>query len=463
MAEWARKLGVAVGTAFCSSYYVFSGTVSSHLLELMQILQNKKELVKRFEKFPVDVTELLPFCRSSANMVQTDASSSVMELLSFESQFADMQSTVSTVESSCDSASLNPAPITPISSNESASTSLDSGLHFRLVSSVIRKKDGTRTRRDCCGFAKDLEDYLQKKLQSKPTTLVPLKLTVYGPSGSRAPQADAPVTSSFLGTVLVQWPVSGGHKGGVLKAYPPSSDGTLASPKRMSWSQSSKENQVSWVFILANSAYEVEPVTSGHMVTVTFAVLKGGDWKYAKEAYFGSSYSVSISNRLTVPRWSPQPQLMDLLRRVSKPRDKTGNNDYVGVLLSNEYSLKQAQAGIFTGCDKLLYDFLKSEGLEVRLFPVVYKSIFQYGAQGDRSSDLVYLVQRANGKLSVVGNPPFPPKIPFVSVTKDSMPGRELLKEESDGDEDDEDYDKRTVEVHFAAALVIKVGVITGV
>jgi hypothetical protein len=214
---------------------------------------------------------------------------------------------------------------------------------------------------------------------------------------------------------------------------------------------SSKTDEVQWAAFFGDCAHEVMPVTSGHRITMTFAIVRGVEPKF-KETPYGSDPVVASAPSVSTKH------IQAMLAHIAA-RPKAVNT--FGILLAHKYTFTGVETNALKGIDGMLLDSLQAAGYTVSVRPVIYRahSIGQHWDNGDpgSASNVVYafgadeLEKICKGEQAIAAHPP----ITFVRCH--DGPGAILY----DNYEPDIEYTgnealaSRHDTIYFSAALIV--------
>jgi len=207
---------------------------------------------------------------------------------------------------------------------------------------------------------------------------------------------------------------------------------------------------VQWAAFFGDCVHEVEPVTAGHRVTITYAIV------LADGATDDDTKVVSA------------PHVARMVDHVAACPVST-----CGILLTHKYTFTGIASATLKGMDRVVYDALVRAGLRVTLRPVVYNmyitwhpSIDDGHSYGD-VSNVVYSFCAAEVARLCRGVRADTPasNIPFVRCSADTYgrlradePVGQLLQRtysEAYGFTGNESHPESTDELYFAAALMV--------
>ena len=377
-----------------SSFPVRDGTMTAQL----QVVKDGAVVKAWTLNKPLPVDELLPYC-TAGDATMRSAAPGAVELPSEE--FAALRG---------------------------GAAAAKPGVTFRLERAELAMDGSCKRVFYPPSFVYSVQQAVRNKLVWDNFTLVPYKLNVCGAGGAVKPHMDAPIVDAtrMVGTVVVSLPSK--FKGGALHVRAPSStaptlipgaagsaagggggggaaaaaaaaaasgggssgtvikrhrDGTAAvsgagagsaavgEECTFNWaSASASTDAVQWAAYFGDCMHEVKPVTAGHRVTVTFAiVLTDGttddDVKTAsRHSYWRNQAELSV----VAP--SPSVSALHLSRFVAHA--VTCPVPTFGILLTEKYTFTAIAPASLKGVDRVLYNALARTGLRVTLRPVVY-------------------------------------------------------------------------------------------
>ena len=408
LAAWGRTMGAlyeklttytafAVGGQESASFYNSDGVTTTAQLEVME----DGKVVKAWAlNKPLPVDELLPYCTTAG--------------------FGDLKTQTTVVDASVRAAvelpsdayaALHDAPIAP-------------RVTFRVVN-VKAAKDGTDRCKRVPGrpkFVTTVQEAVHNKLVSANFAMIPYKLNVYGAGGFFKPHVDTPTVDSahMVGTVVVALPSA--FEGGALSVRAPSgtaptnfaaggggaaaaaaaSGGGCSSAVAaaasgggsssagaaiataaaageeeetamctFNWAPASAGTTgLQWAAFFGDCVHEVEPVTAGHRVTITYAIVVAGvktadDTKAIPKRYWFDK-PVVPSVAVSAPLVSA-PHIARLVAHAAACPAPT-----FGILLTHKYTFTGIESATLKGMDRVVYDALVHAGLHVALRPVMY-------------------------------------------------------------------------------------------
>ena len=311
------------------------------------------------------------------------------------------------------------------------------GITFRLVGMELAK-DGTYTilpQDSVMVFADRVQQAVRDKLVCVDFTMVPIKLNVCGLGEYFKPHVDTPTRK--IGTVVVALPsafeggtfsvrepsgmTAGSGDGGVAASGGGSSPAAAAAAGGAGAGSAAEEEgaavcafnlapasagteSIQWAAFLGDCAHEVEPVTAGHCVTVTYAIMAADDTTTATDT--------KTVSRQTYGRWGKPaaPSVVAPTSSVSALHLTRFVNHAVacptttfGILLTQQYTFTSIAPASLKGMDRVVYDALVRAGLRVTLRPVVYSMHVigphggGYGSEGGKgyASNAVYAFDAA--------------------------------------------------------------------
>jgi len=369
------------------------GTVTMQL----QVVKDGEVVKAWFLNKPLPVDELLPYCTAVAATVR-----SVVEL-----------------------------PSDGFAALRGGAAAAKPGVTFRLECAVLAK-DGSCIRVfNPPTFFRGLLRAVREKLMCANFTLVPYKLSVCSAGGAVKPHVDTSTfhSSRVVGTVVVSLPSK--FKGGALGVCAPSStaptlvavagglaaaaaigggggaaavaagasSGAGAATKRrrdgtaktaagdagvgsaaaeeeaavctFDWAPASAGTEaVQWAAYFGDCMHEVKPVTAGHRVTVTFAmVLTDG----TPDDDTNTACRRKVwEERMDPSVVAPSPSVSALHRSRFVGHAATCPVPTFGILLTQQYTFTTIAPASLKGVDRVVYHSLIRAGLRVTLRPVVY-------------------------------------------------------------------------------------------
>jgi len=209
------------------------------------------------------------------------------------------------------------------------------------------------------------------------------------PGGDGAPTATtAPTTAATTGSVGAGSVAVGERAAVCTFNWAPASAGTEA---------------VQWAAFLGDYVHDVEPVTAGHRVTVTYAIMAADGTRTAKGA------DTKIVSRKSFGRWDKlaEPSVVAPTSSVSALHLERFLDQVAacpvttfGILLTQQYTFTSVEPASLKGMDRVVYDTLVRAGLRVTLRPVVYSTHVTgphyYGYDNGHSSNDVYAFDAAD-------------------------------------------------------------------
>jgi len=376
--NYATYSAFAVGGQDCSSTYELRDGI---LADQLQVVKDGAVVKAWYLNKLLPVEELLPYCTAGDATART-----AMELPS--DAFAELRGGATTKP----------------------------GTTFRLARAELGK-DGTCKRVFYPPtFDHDVEQAVRDKLVCADFTMVPYKLSVCGAGGAVKPHVDTPTLHSarMVGTMVVALPSA--FKGGALDVHAPSSTApTLAAVAggraaaaagggggggvaaaaaaggvgagsaaaedgaavcTFNWAaRSSSTKALQWAAYFGDCVHEVKPVTAGHRVTVTFAIVltdgtagAGTNTVSRRRHLYRCTWEKPVE--LSVMASSPSVSTLRLSRFVGHA--VTCPVPTFGILLTEKYTFSAIAPASLKGVDRVVYDALTRAGLRVTLRPVVY-------------------------------------------------------------------------------------------
>ena len=285
------------------------------------------------------------------------------------------------------------------------------GTTFRLARAELAKDGSCKSVFYPTTFDSDVEQAVRDTLVSADFSMVPYKLSVCGAGGAVKPHVDTPTLHSarMVGKVVVALPSA--FRGGALDVHAPSSTaptlaavaggraaaaaggggggGVAAAPAAggagtgsaaaedgaavctFNWAaRSSSTKALQWAAYFGDCVHEVKPVTAGHRVTVTFAIVLTDGTAGAGTNTVSRRDSWEKPVELSVVASSPSISALRLARFVDHAA--TCPVATFGILVTEKYTFTGIVPDSLKGMDRVVYNALARAGLRVALRPVVY-------------------------------------------------------------------------------------------
>lgn len=459
------------------------------------------------KSLPVD--ELLPFCVPAAygdlktqTTVVDPAVRTAAELPSDE--YAALHDTEAEAEAE----------------GEAETAEKKAGYTFRVVGATLIDASVFGATTPSPPFLDEVKAIVRSNLVRANIYLVPYKVNVYGVGGFFKPHVDTPTVDAarMVGTVVVALPTA--FEGGVLRVRAPSgtaptvitgahggacagggagggahggacaeggagggahggacagggagmgADDTTA-VCAFDWAPHSADtDELQWAAFFGDCVHEVEPVTAGNRVTLTYAIVvededeDDGSGKARAHAYYTGGAPPIMA---TAPIIS-QPHVARLVAAAEACPAQT-----FGMLLTHKYTFSGISTATLKGTDRVLHDGFVRAGWRVTLRPVVYSAhvVGPYPGSRDYKGDaanVIYAFGPSDVARLRVGtkSETAPSDVPFVRcssakigrVSGDDSLGLRLLAEytaacEYTGNESCPEDDHT---LYFAAALIV--------
>jgi hypothetical protein len=183
----------------------------------------------------------------------------------------------------------------------------------------------------------------------EPPELVPYKLNIYQTGDFFAQHVDSPVVPDrMIGTLVVKLPVSTFEGGALVVQDNWKTIELLARTPAIG-------HQVEWAAIYGDCPHEVQPVTSGARVTLTFLIL-------LSEKEPESTKPIS-SKKMDKDVLLVADALVNFQRQIKL--------DKFGLIMCHEYTSSMVTKGILKGKDALLYQGIRRAfpNGKIHLFP----------------------------------------------------------------------------------------------
>ncbi len=267
-------------------------------------------------------------------------------------------------------------------------------------------------------FLGDIQRNIKSSLVPEDVYLVPYKINVYGPGGKFLKHVDTPIfdAAKMLGSVVVALPTA--FTGGALHVHGPSGGAAEGEKSkalaRFEWGQPEESpaaakaakpgkaakgkatgkakakaakpaaGNLKWAAFFSDCVHEVQPVTSGYRVTVTYAIMAGTQpVKFSPHGRLGyAPFEVGTPKRTTSAAAGLR-YLNPLIAKLRECKEKT-----LGFVLTHKYTFTGVEAGALKGVDKVLHDGLVRAGFRVAVRPVVYDANVQgsYPGSGEKGT-----------------------------------------------------------------------------
>ncbi|RYE82011.1 MAG: 2OG-Fe(II) oxygenase, partial [Methanosarcinales archaeon] len=235
-----------------------------------------------------------------------------------------------------------------------------------------------KAQEDGAWFEGTIERNIHLELFPGGIALVPYKMNIYGPGGFFKSHVDTPTLdpARMLGTVVVALPSS--FEGGVMSVAPPSGAGATAAGEgappsvRFDWAPHMAGGSVPWAAFFGDCVHEVQPVTTGYRVTITYGMVATG----SKNRWWASDGCSTIARAPATTELHAQR----LVQHVA-----TAPVSRFGMVLTHKYTLTGVSATMLKGVDRVLYNALAAAGYKLTVRPVVFASRVTRPCEGDDS------------------------------------------------------------------------------
>ncbi len=310
------------------------------------------------------------------------------------------------------------------------------------------------------------EEELIEKLEvffgSKGLTIEQYKMNIYGKGQFFKPHVDTPIDPKrMIGTLVLCFPIE--HTGGDFKVIGEQiTNYNMVAPLKDA-SGNMMRNKLSYVAFHSDTLHEVEPVTDGTRLTITYNVLLPEEEKEEEEEWvengsfktFTKAQMEEISKKKMedyFSKWGdfiPAHQKQSVAAILEKKRKEQPNQEEqpvakvqkkentelaeetsvlihslpyekIGILLSHEYTFSAIEVGALKGKDKQIFEFLrKMSNFDIELIPVALNFFssrpsehggdeytFSYDVYSFNEDDLKFLrAQSFNPNNSFENNP----------------------------------------------------------
>lgn len=196
------------------------------------------------------------------------------------------------------------------------------------------------------------------------------RLNIYGPGGFFKEHKDTPIDSTLsIGTIVIVLPTK--HTGGDL----------IIKHQDQSWtfqSDSIPANTIGWTAFYNDCPHQVQPVTSGYRVTLTYNVFINRDGCKPNEPY---DYKECLHDFNIGPKIDLNPTT-----HLMKHIEPLIIRHKMGIVLNHEYTMVNLQPQQLKGLDHHLYQML-STSYNCRLVSILINVEEYHGYEGENTDE----------------------------------------------------------------------------